>query len=94
MFDIYIQMKATLLQKLFVEYVGTVFILYVIIATGNGIAIGGALALCVLAGGAISGGNFNPAVSIMMTLAGKLSLRDLVPYILCQIAGGITALGS
>lgn len=85
-------MKATLLQKLSVEYVGTVFFLYVIIATGNGIAIGGALALCVLAGGAISGGNFNPAVSVMMALTGKLPLRNLVPYVLCQIAGGVTAL--
>ena len=85
-------MKGSLLQKLLVEYVGTTFFLYVIIATGNALAIGGALALCVLVGGAISGGNYNPAVSVMMALAGKLPLRNLVPYILCQVAGGVTAL--
>jgi glycerol uptake facilitator-like aquaporin len=85
-------MKSPLLQKLLVEYVGTIFFLYVIISTGNAVAIGGALALCILVGGAISGGNFNPAVSIMMTLAGKLPMHDAIPYILSQVAGGITAL--
>jgi len=80
------------MNKYLVEYIGSIFFLYVIIATGNGIAIGGALALCVLAGGAISGGNFNPAVSVMMAIAGKLPWNDLLPYILCQVAGGLTAL--
>ena len=55
------------MNKYLVEYLGTIFFLYVIIATGNGLAIGGALALCILAGGAISGGNFNPAVSVNIT---------------------------
>lgn len=80
------------MNKYLVEYLGTIFFLYVIIATGNGLAIGGALALCILAGGAISGGNFNPAVSVMMAVAGKLPWRDLLPYIVCQVAGGLTAL--
>ena len=80
------------MNKYLVEYLGTIFFLYVIIATGNGIAIGGALALCILAGGAISGGNFNPAVSVMMAFAGKLPWKDLVPYLICQVAGGLTAL--
>ena len=80
------------MNKYLVEYLGTIFFLYVIIATGNALAIGGALALCILAGGAISGGNFNPAVSVMMAFAGKLPWDDLVPYIACQIAGGLTAL--
>ena len=41
------------MNKYLVEYLGTIFFLYVIIATGNGLAIGGALALCILAGGHI-----------------------------------------
>lgn len=80
------------MNKYLVEYLGTIFFLYVIIATGNALAIGGALALCILVGGAISGGNFNPAVSVMMACAGKLPWNDLLPYIACQVAGGITAL--
>lgn len=88
-------MKPTLLQKLLMEYIGTTFFLYVIIATGNALAIGGALALSLLVGSVVLGGkfnNYNPAVSVMMALAGKLPLRNLVPYVLCQIAGGVTAL--
>ena len=45
------------------------FFLYVIMATGNALAIGAALTLVILVGGAISGGNFNPAVSVMMAAA-------------------------
>jgi aquaporin Z len=75
-----------------VEYLGTFFFLFVILYTGNAYAIGAALTLAILAGGAISGGNFNPAVTIMMAMAGKLPQRDVVPYIFSQVAGGLTAL--
>jgi len=40
----------------------------------------------------VSGGNFNPAVSIMMVAAGKLPKNDLLPYVLAQVAGGLAAL--
>ena len=36
-----------------VEFVGTLFFIYVILATGNAIAIGAALAVAIMAGGAI-----------------------------------------
>jgi len=81
-----------MLNKYLVEFLGTVFFLYVIIATGNAIAIGAALAIAIMVGGHISGGHFNPAVSIMMALAGKISMADALPYILAQIAGGFVAL--
>ena len=42
--------------------------------------------------GTISGGHINPAVSIAMVAAGKMSSSDLLPYILAQIAGGMVAL--
>lgn len=79
------------MNKILVEFIGTLFFLYVIIATGNALAIGAALAVAVMIGGPISGGHFNPAVSIMMTVAGKLSKKDLAPYIIAQIAGGLVA---
>jgi glycerol uptake facilitator-like aquaporin len=79
--------------KYLVEFVGTFFFLYVIIATGgNPIAIGSALALCVFLGGKISGGNFNPAVTIMMAAAKKMPSSEVVPYIMAQVAGGLLAL--
>jgi len=75
-----------------VEFLGTLFFLYVILATGNALAIGSALALAVLVGGPISGGMFNPAVSVMMVAACKLPKNELMPYILAQLAGGLAAL--
>jgi aquaporin Z len=80
------------MQDLVIEYIGTVFFLYVIIATGNPLAIGAALALAIYVGGAISGGNFNPAVTVLMVLAGKQKMSILVPYILVQILAAITVL--
>jgi aquaporin Z len=39
--------------------------------------------------GHISGGHFNPAVSVGLTVAGRLPVRDLLPYIIAQVIGGI-----
>ena len=75
-----------------VEFLGTFFFLFVIIYTGNALMIGAALAAVILMGGPISGGNFNPAVTIMMASAGKLPVVKVVPYILAQVAGGLVAL--
>jgi len=80
------------MNKFVVEFLGTMFFLYVILASGNPLAIGLALAVAIMVGGKISGGNFNPAVSVMMTAAGKLNKADLLPYIVAQVAGGLAAL--
>ena len=79
-------------QKLVVEFLGTVFFLYVILAIGHPLAIGLALAVAIMVGGKIYGGYFNPAVSVMMVGANKLKMDEAVPYILAQIAGGLVAL--
>ena len=81
-----------MMQKYIVEFLGTMFFLYVILATGNPIAIGLALTLAIMVGGKMSGGNFNPAVSIMMTAAGKFPMKELAPYLIAQIVGGLAAL--
>ena len=77
------------MNKYIVEFLGTLFLVFVIFATGNYLAIGAALAVAVLLGGAISGGAFNPAVTIALMYAGKLSRADLIPYIVAQIAGAL-----
>jgi aquaporin Z len=78
-----------MMNKYIVEFLGTLFLVFVIFATGNYLAIGAALAIGVLLGGPISGGAFNPAVAIAYMYAGKLSQSDLMPYIVAQIAGAL-----
>ena len=80
------------MNKFVAEFLGTFFFLYVIMATGSAIAIGLALAIAIMVLGKFSGGNFNPAVSVMMVAAGKLPSEDLLPYIIAQVAGGLAAL--
>lgn len=79
------------MNKIIVEFLGTYFLLYIILATGNALAIGTALAIATLMGGKISGGHFNPAVSVMMCMADKLPKTELFAYVIAQIAGGIAA---
>jgi aquaporin Z len=80
------------MQKYIVEFFGTTLFVYIILATGNALAIGATLALLILLMGEISGGHVNPAVSIVMAAAGKLPTTDLVPYCIAQILGGLVAL--
>jgi aquaporin Z len=80
------------MKQYVVEYLGTVFFLYVIIATGNPLAIGAALALSIYLGGPISGGNFNPAVTILMVLSKKQPMSSLMPYLIAQVLGALTVL--
>jgi aquaporin Z len=79
------------MNKYLVEFLGTMFLVFVIFATGNWAAIGAALAVAVLLGGKISGGAFNPAVAISLYSAGKLAKSDLLPYIIVEVLGGLAA---
>jgi aquaporin Z len=79
-------------SKYIVEFLGTMFLMFVIFATGTWAAIGAALAIGVLLGGAVSGGAFNPAVAIALYSAGKLPKADLIPYIIVEILGALGAL--
>lgn len=80
------------MYKYLAEFSGTLFFVYIILATGNPIAIGAALALVILLASNISGGHMNPAVSIVMASAGKIETAELIPYILSQVFGGLVAL--
>lgn len=80
------------MNKYLAEFLGTGFFVYVVLATGNPIAIGAALALAVLLSMNISGGHINPAVSLVMASVGKIETNELIPYILAQLIGGIVAL--
>ena len=80
------------MERYLAEFVGTLFFLYVIIATGNPLAIGISLVIAIVTVGRVSGGMFNPAVTIMMAAAGRLPINDVAPYIAAQVLGGVAAL--
>lgn len=74
-----------------VEFIGTIFFVYVILATGNPLAIGAALALVILLAKNTSGGHVNPAVSLAMASSGALPSTDLFPYMIAQFMGALVA---
>jgi aquaporin Z len=57
------------------------------------IAIGSSLMVAIYAGGHISGGHYNPAVSLAALVRGRLSTTDLVPYWVAQLLGAALAAG-
>lgn len=74
-----------------VEFLGTFIFLSVIVATGNPWAIGATLAVLAFLAGAISGGHFNPAVTLMTLYNRGIASDNAVAYIIAQVAAGILA---
>jgi aquaporin Z len=58
---------------------------------GPALAIGLAVLTAAYAVGHISGGHFNPAVTLGAAAAGRAQWRDVIPYILAQLVGGLLA---
>jgi len=56
---------------------------------GVALAFGLTVLTMVYTVGYISGGHFNPAVSFGLWAAGKFETRELLPYIVAQVLGGI-----
>lgn len=83
-------------KRLAAEIVGTFgffFIGFTSIAAGapGPIGFGFGLFLMIAALGHISGGHFNPAVTVGLTVGGKHPTSELVQYIVAQIVGGLAA---
>ena len=55
------------------------------------LAIGASLMIMVYMGGHVSGGHYNPAVSLAAMLRGRLLPGEYIPYILSQIIGALLA---
>jgi MIP family channel proteins len=87
----------TLPQRLTAEFIGTFTLIFVGVSsicmnTGTvGIAFAHGLALVVMVSalGHISGGHFNPAVTMGVLVGGKISPKDALAYILSQLLGGV-----
>jgi aquaporin Z len=90
-------MQAELPQRLTVEFIGTFFLVFTVgmaVTHADGLAplaIGSSLMVMIFAGGHVSGGHFNPAVSLAVQLRGKLPSSELIPYWIAQVAGAIAA---
>ena len=78
--------------KALVEFIGSFIFFVVIIQFGQAIPIGIALAAVIFFGGAISGGHFNPAVSLMMFLKGAIPSSEFIQFVLVQCLAGVSAL--
>ena len=78
-----------MIHKYLVEFLGTMFLMFIILTTGNYLAIGAALAVIALLGGPVSGGSYNPAVTLALYHSGKLMKSDIVPYIIVEILGAL-----
>src|SRR5258708_37271157 len=87
------------MKKYFAEFIGTFFLVLTIGCTvlGHGagpfapLAIGPGLMVMICAGGHISGGHFNPAVTLGVWLRGKCDAKDVAPYMIFQIMGAALA---
>ena len=87
------------MKKYIVEFIGTFFLVFTVgctvIAPGAGalapLAIGASLMVMIFAGGHVSGGHFNPAVTLAVRLRGKFPTSDVIPYWIAQIAAAFAA---
>jgi aquaporin Z len=87
------------MNKYIVEFIGTFFLIFVIgmtvIDPGAGalapLAIGSALMVMVYAGGHISGGHYNPAVTLAVLLRGRIEVIPAVVYMVVQIVAAAVA---
>src|SRR3954462_14116164 len=89
----------TLMKKYLVEFIGTFFLVLTVgLALRQGaplapIAIGSVLMVMIFAGGHISGGHFNPAVTFAAFIRGRCDKRDVLPYWVAQFAAAVAAGG-
>ena len=74
-----------------VEFLGTFVFLFVIILTGNPLAIGLTLSAAIWFGSKASGGHFNPAVNFMMLLHKKMSMTQFIGQTVAQLLGAVAA---
>jgi aquaporin Z len=86
------------MKKYTTEFIGTFFLVFTVGLTvigGKGdfapLAIGASLMVMIFAGGHISGGHYNPAVTLAVLIRGKITIRDAFPYLVAQLAAGSIA---
>ncbi|HZN76804.1 MAG TPA: aquaporin [Micromonosporaceae bacterium] len=87
------------MRRYVTELIGTFFLVLTVCCVSlagaplGPVAIGAVLMVMIFAGGHISGGHYNPAVTLAVYLRGKLSLADVPWYMGAQLVGGLAAAG-
>ncbi len=95
------------MKKYLAEFIGTFVLVFLGTGTvaiansgetaigylGIGLAFGMAVMVMACAVGGVSGGNFNPAVSLAMMMNKRLEVKDGIFYIIAQFIGAIAASG-
>lgn len=93
------------MRKYFAEFIGTFVLVFlgtgtVVIANtgktaigylGIGLAFGLAVTIMACAVGGVSGGHFNPAVSLAMMINKRLEIKDGIAYVIFQFIGALAA---
>jgi aquaporin Z len=91
-----------MVPKAVVEFIGTFFLVFTVgqtVKSPDGpsplaaLAIGSSLMVMIYAGGHFSGGHYNPAVTLGVTLRGGKSWDEAIFYWVAQILGGLVAAG-
>lgn len=90
------------MNKYVTELIGTFFLVLTVgctvLGTGAGVgaplAIGASLMVMIFAGGHVSGGHYNPAVTLGVWLRGRCPAGDVLPYMLSQVLGAVLAAGA
>ena len=88
------------MKRYLTEFIGTFFLVLTVglcVVQGTPfapLAIGASLMIMVYMGGHVSGGHYNPAVSLAAMLSGKLPPGDFAPYIIAQLLGAMAAAGT
>ncbi|MBH2730090.1 aquaporin Z [Serratia marcescens] len=93
-------------KRLFAEFFGTFWLVFggcgsAILAAafpqlgigflGVALAFGLTVVTMAYAVGHISGGHFNPAVTVGLFAGGRFAAKDVIPYVIAQVIGGIAA---
>ena len=87
------------MKKYLVEFIGAFFLVLTVVLTANNpdiapmapLAIGSMYMVMMYAGGHISGGHFNPAVTIAARIRGKMEFNDTIMYMVAQFFGAAVA---
>jgi aquaporin Z len=85
------------IRKYAVELIGTFFLMFAVATsvlsggTFTPLAAGGTLMVMIYAGGHISGGHYNPAVTMAVLVRRRIGLPEAIGYWIAQIAGGLIA---
>lgn len=90
------------MKKFIVEFIGTFFLVFTVgtcvVNPDPGViaplAIGSVLMVMIYAGGHISGGHYNPAVTTAVAIRGRMPASEVPAYFLAQLTGAVMGAGA